>query len=114
MKRNKCYIHTHIYLTFNCFPLLHTHTQNFQIPPPPSHFLHVHTLSPPETEEEKGADGEGEDEDVPDVPTPTLQESLEQLGLKDFTEVFEKEQIDFDSLVSECSSTCDVCAAVSL
>ena len=108
-------LHTHTYLpNLQLFPsLTHTHTK-LPNPPPPSHFLHVHTLSPPETEEEKGADGEGEDEDVPDVPTPTLQESLEQLGLKDFTEVFEKEQIDFDSLVSECSSTCDVCAAVSL
>lgn len=52
--------------------------------------------SPPETEE-KGADGEGEH--VPAVSTPTLQESLEQLGLQDLTEVFKREQIDFDSLL---------------
>ena len=39
---------------------------------------------------------------MPAVSTPTLQESLEQLGLQDLTEVFKREQIDFDSLVSDC------------
>ena len=49
-------------------------------------------------------------EDVPDEGQPTLEEALAQLGLTNLTEVFQKEQIDFDSLVSVkyCAVLCTV------
>lgn len=39
-------------------------------------------------------------EDEPDNSQPSLEEALTQLGLTTLTETFQKEQIDFDSLVS--------------
>ena len=40
-------------------------------------------------------------EDEPDDSQPSLEEALIQLGLTTLTETFQREQIDFDSLVSQ-------------
>ena len=43
-------------------------------------------------------------EDVPDDDgEPSLEEALARLGLTSLSEAFQREQIDFDSLVSECT-----------
>ena len=39
--------------------------------------------------------------DEPDEGQPSLEEALSQLGLTTLTETFQREQIDFDSLVSQ-------------
>ena len=46
--------------------------------------------------------------DEPDAATPTIEEALNQLGLEAHTEVFKKEQIDYESLVS-LKCTLEVC-----
>ena len=56
--------------------------------------------------EEEGEEGEGEgeeeeeEEEVETGAPTTLEATLSHLGLAELTEVFLKEQIDFDSLVS--------------
>ena len=48
--------------------------------------------------EGQGEEGEGEDE--PDL-APSLEAVLTQLGLTDLMAIFQREQVDFDSLVSD-------------
>ena len=55
-------------------------------------------------EEEEEEEGEGEEEEDTGAPT-TLEATLSHLGLAELTEVFLKEQIDFDSLVSHLKQT---------
>ena len=50
--------------------------------------------------EEEGEEGEGEEEEEDTGAPTTLEATLSHLGLAELTEVFLKEQIDFDSLVS--------------
>lgn len=41
-----------------------------------------------------------EDKEEEKAPLPTLEGALEQLGLTEYTETFQKEKVDFESLVS--------------
>lgn len=65
----------------------------------------------------EGEEGMEEEEEATDTPT-TLEAALSHLGLAELIEIFLKEQIDFDSLVSDYSepactwlSLCSLCSA---